>query len=203
MSSFGAGNDLQALTNMLASAEEAAEDRGMSGMSGNSSSSSSSGSSSGMSIVTPGSIIASRHVQPKKALTNEKEKTESDPNAIWDAEDVDNHDPDFDDDGRIIPDYDILYKQKVASEDIYLGMSGKTPMTSDCNYMVLRIKMPGAELKNIDLKVEKQKIVVHDPTYRLATYLPYVAKDKEGKAQWLAEKDILSVTLPIDRGDGF
>ena len=63
--------------------------------------------------------------------------------------------------------------------------------------MVLRIKLPGAKLKNIDLDVDKQKIVVQDPTYRLATYLPYPSDDSQGKAQWLPEKEILSVTLPI------
>ena len=67
--------------------------------------------------------------------------------------------------------------------------------------MVLRIKLPGAKLKNIDLNVDKQKIVVQDPTYRLATYLPYPSDDSQGKAQWLPEKEILSVTLPILRSD--
>ena len=61
----------------------------------------------------------------------------------------------------------------------------------------------GFTIKIIDLTVEKQKIVVHDPTYRLATYLPYVAKDKEGKAQWIHDSDTLRVTLPIDRQNGF
>ena len=200
MSAFGSGNDLAALTNMLASAEEAADARG-----GSSSSSSSSGTTN---IVTPGSIVTAngggaRRTGTSTTLTDAATLQEKDPNAIWGQDEMDGHDPDFDDDGRVIPDYDILYKQQVGSEDVFLGMSGKTPMTSDCNFMVLRIKLPGAQLKNIDLTVEKQKIVVHDPTYRLATYLPYPAKDKEGKAQWLAEKDILSVTLPIDRGDGF
>ena len=65
--------------------------------------------------------------------------------------------------------------------------------------MVLRIKLPGAKLKDLDLSVDKQKIVVQDPTYRLATYLPYPSDDSQGKAQWLAEKETLSVTLPILR----
>ena len=197
MTSFSNVGDLCALTNMLASAEEAAEARGNS-----SSSSSSSSSTSSTSIITPGSIVPSSK-STKKTATEKTAAQPEDPNAIWGQEEIDGHDPDFDDDGRVIPDYDILYKQQVGTEDTMLGISGKTPLTSDCNYMVLCIKMPGALLKNIDLTVEKQKIVVHDPTYRLATYLPYVAKDKEGKAQWLKEKEVLRVTLPIDRGNGF
>tara|TARA_B100000795_G_C22672252_1_gene388430 strand:+ start:237 stop:830 length:594 start_codon:yes stop_codon:yes gene_type:complete len=195
----GFTDDLSALTNMLASAEKAAEARDV----GTSSSDSSVKSST--SIVTPGSIVPSNK---KKAITNgdaanNNTKATRDPDAIWGQEEIDGHDPDFDDDGRVIPDYDILYKQQVGTEDTMLGMSGKTPLTSDCNYMVLLIKMPGSQLKNIDLTVEKQKIVVHDPTYRLATYLPYVAKDKEGKAQWIHDSDTLRVTLPIDRQNGF
>jgi hypothetical protein len=197
MSAFGAGNDLAALTSMLESAQEAAEARG-------SSSSSSSNKTGKTNVITPGSIVASNASSRSKTNNNQNGKgdntpKEADPNAIWGQEEIDGHDPDFDDDGRVVPEYDILYKQQVGSEDVFLGMSGKTPMTSDCNFMVVRIKLPGSQLKNIDLNVEKQKIVVQDPTYRLATYLPYSAKDKEGKAQWLAEKDVLSVTLPIDR----
>jgi hypothetical protein len=190
MSAFG---DLTALTSMMESAQEAAEARG----------GTSSSASSSTNVITPGSIVNANVKKTTQSNTTTTTNEETDPNAIWGKEEIDNHDPDFDDDGRAIPDYDILYKQQVGSEDIFLGMSGKTPLSQDCNFMVLRIKMPGAQLKNIDLTVDKQKIVVHDPTYRLATYLPYPTKDKEGKAQWLAEKDTLSVTLPIDRGDGF
>ena len=197
MASFSNVNDLSALTNMMARAEEAAEARG--GMSGNGIAGKKKGG--GVNIVTPGSIVPHRKPVGGSAGDAPKETVAPDPDDIWDAEEVDAHDPDFDDDGRVVPDYDIHYKQRVGSEDVFLGMSGKTPLTSDCKFMVLRIKLPGAKLKNIDLNVDKQKIVVQDPTYRLATYLPYPSDDSQGKAQWLPEKEILSVTLPILRSD--
>ena len=197
MSAFSSVNDLSALTNMMAQAEEAAEARG--GMSGNNAGKSKSG---GTNIVTPGTIVPHQRTAGKaESAAKVPPPKEEDPDAIWDAEEVAAHDPDFDDDGRTVPEYDIHYKQNVGSEDIFLGMSGKTPLTSDCKFMVLRIKLPGAKLKDIDLTVEKQKIVVQDPTYRLATYLPYPSDDSQGKAKWLAEKEILSVTLPIVRSD--
>ena len=67
--------------------------------------------------------------------------------------------------------------------------------------MIVKVKMPGAKLKDIDLTVETQKFVVFDPTYRLATYLPFPVDDKQGKASWSSEKETLSVTLPIVRKD--
>jgi hypothetical protein len=209
MAAFSNINDLSALTSMMAQAEEAAEARG--GMSGNGiagSGGSGSGGSrgkAGLNIVTPGTIVPHKKNQKNgrggggDAATAAGGSAAADPDDIWDAEEVDAHDPDFDDDGRVVPEYDIHYKQRVGSEDVFLGMSGKTPLTSDCKFMVLRIKLPGAKLKDIDLSVDKQKIVVQDPTYRLATYLPYPSDDAQGKAQWLAEKETLSVTLPILR----
>ena len=195
MAAFSNFNDLSALTNMMAQAEEAAESRG--GMSGDSLAK----AGGVVNVVTPGSIVPHRNTTAGgggSADANLQKQT-ADPDDIWDAEEVDAHDPDFDDDGRTVPEYDIHFKQRVGSEDIFLGMSGKTPLTSDCKFMVLRIKLPGAKLKDIDLNVDKQKSVVQDPTYRLATYLPYPSDDTQGKAQWLAEKEILSVTLPILR----
>ena len=57
------------------------------------------------SIVTPGSIVPSNK---KKAITNgdaanNNTKATRDPDAIWGQEEIDGHDPDFDDDGRVIP----------------------------------------------------------------------------------------------------
>lgn len=196
MAAFSNVNDLSALTSMMAQAEEAAEARG--GMSGNGIAGARKGG--GTNIVTPGTIVPHRKPvggAPQPAAGQAPQP--ADPDDIWDAEEVDAHDPDFDDDGRVVPEYDIHFKQRVGSEDVFLGMSGKTPLTSDCNFMVLRIKLPGAKLKDLDLSVDKQKIVVQDPTYRLATYLPYPSDDSQGKAQWLAEKETLSVTLPILR----
>ena len=125
MASFSNVNDLSALTNMMAQAEEAAEARG--GMSGNGISGGKKGG--GVNIVTPGTIVP--HRKPVGSAADAEKEPEpavaADPDDIWDAEEVDTHDPDFDDDSRVVPDYDIHYKQRVGSEDVFLGMSGKTP----------------------------------------------------------------------------
>lgn len=67
-----------------------------------------------------------------------KEKKET--KDIWDIDDV----PegivyDTKDDPRIQPDYDISYKQKITTEDIFLQMGNKTPATASCEEMMVII----------------------------------------------------------------
>ena len=57
----------------------------------------------------------------------------------------------------------MLLRQSVGAEDVYLGMSGKSPASSDCDEMVVRIKLPGTVLRDIDLDVREQKILVSTP----------------------------------------
>ena len=132
----------------------------------------------------------------EKALEDKKEK---DPNAIWDDEEIDARDPDFEDDGREVPDFEINYKQHVGAEDIYLGLGNKTPSTITAGYIIVRVQFPGEKLKDLDLKVEKQKIVAQSPKYRLCTYLPHEVRENDGKAEYDAKSETLKVTLPIIR----
>lgn len=61
---------------------------------------------------------------------------------------------DMKDDPRIAPDFDIVYKQSLATEEIYLQMGNKTPSTASCEDMIVRIKLPGiSKLSEIDLEI--------------------------------------------------
>lgn len=120
---------------------------------------------------------------------------------IWDADDIDDE-GDAEDaaaDTRKRPHYDILYKQRVGAEDVYLGLSGKTPMSADCDTMVVKVTLPGAKLSDIELDVKDNTISVKTAEYRLSTYLPFHVRHKEGAAKWDSAKGVLSVTLPIIR----
>lgn len=85
--------------------------------------------------------------------------------AIWDVDEV----PTLDDalfskgDTRKRPQYDVLFKQRVGAEDVYLGMSGKTPSSVDCEAFVVKIVLPGAALADIDLDVTEERICVQSP----------------------------------------
>lgn len=125
-----------------------------------------------------------------------------DPKAIWDEDEVaDRDDVEDASDPRPRPKYDIVYKQNVTSEDMFLGMSDVDPSSNSCNFVVLKIKFPGDKLKDIDLDVTQTRIVAQSPTHRLSTYLPHPVKHKDGNAKWDAKRETLIVTLPIIRED--
>lgn len=61
---------------------------------------------------------------------------------------------DTSDDPRIQPDYEITYKQKVTTEDIFLQMGNKTPSTASCEDMVVKIILPGVQkISEIDVNL--------------------------------------------------
>jgi aconitate hydratase len=47
--------------------------------------------------------------------------------------------------------YDLQYRQKVSSEDMYLGMSGKTPSIGHADELVCKIMLPNTSLKQIEI----------------------------------------------------
>ncbi len=63
----------------------------------------------------------------------------------------------------------------------------------------VRIKLPGARGKDLDLDVQRQRLTLLAPAYKLALYLPHPVDDKQGKAKWDAEAQVLSVELPVIR----
>jgi hypothetical protein len=74
---------------------------------------------------------------------------------IWDENEVEEG-AEFDtrDDPRSQPDYEIVFKQKVTTEEMFLQMGNKTPATSSCEDMVVKIKLPGVQkLSDIDLNL--------------------------------------------------
>ena len=80
---------------------------------------------------------------------------------------------------------------------LYFGMGDMDPSSNCCQDIVLKIKLPGQKFKDIDLDVQEQSLVVTSTDYRLATYLPYPVDHESGSAQWIADKEILKLTLPI------
>ncbi len=82
----------------------------------------------------------------------EKKKQTKD---IWDADEVEEG-AEFDtsDDPRIRPDYEIIFKQSVTTEEIYLQMGNRTPATASCEDMIVKIKLPEVQKQSeIDLEI--------------------------------------------------
>jgi hypothetical protein len=74
---------------------------------------------------------------------------------IWNVDEVEEGaEYDNSDDSRPQPEYEIIYKQDLTSEELFLGMSNKTPATSSCEYMIVKIQLPGTKkISEIDVNV--------------------------------------------------
>lgn len=101
------------------------------------------------------------------------------------------------DDGRLRPSYEILFGQHVGTEDVYLGMSDKTPSSLHCETAVVKVFLPGESVKDVDLDVIATKICIQSPRFKLALYLPNPVDHKKGSARWDASKQILVISLPV------
>ena len=197
MSAFTDVGSLTALSSMMTEAQKAQTEREEQAMKNN--------KIGTVKVITPAEKLRlekEKQLQLENDIKAGKVKVK-DPNAIWDEEEVEQTDPDFIDDGREVPEYNIMYKQHVGSEDVYLGMGNTTPSTISAGYLVVHIDFPGQKMKNLDLKVEKQKIVAQSPKHRLCTYLPHEVDEQKGSAKWDGKKERLSITLPIIRGGLF
>lgn len=135
----------------------------------------------------PGQIGAPKPKLPLKPFAKNS-------NDIWDqADEVE----EIDYDPRPAPDYDIIYRQKVSSEDMYLG-TGKTPSFGHSDELVCTVQLEsGTSFKNIELICTETTIELLTPTQRLKLVLPNCVNDKAGDAKWDASSMQMIISLPI------
>lgn len=153
------------------------------------------------SSLTPGHIgpKKSNKDQPKESVyATKKEKNSKD---IWDEEEVnDGVVYDTQDDPRIQPEYEITYQQAIQTEDIFLNTSMKTSATSSCEAMIVKIKLPGEQLKDIDANVNGSNYLdCRSNKYRLGIYLPHPVDESSCQAKWLSSQEILEIKLKLKR----
>jgi hypothetical protein len=83
----------------------------------------------------------------------EKKKTKD----IWDENDVEEGaEYDTSDDPRLQPEYEIIYKQSLSTEEVFLQMGYKNPSSSSCEDMIVKIQLPGVS------KIDEIEINVYD-----------------------------------------
>jgi hypothetical protein len=143
--------------------------------------------------ITPSTIVLGN-----QKAQNELTKPKVDPKDIWTAEEILFEDQvvDYKDD-RPAARYEFSYKQCVGTEDTFLGMSDKTPLTSDCTHLVVKIHFPKSSMKELDLDVTKNRIKASSKTHHLFTYLPVEVDPDNGNAKFDAKKSVLTLSLPI------
>ena len=145
---------------------------------------------------SPGAIGPAKKAPPKKAAAAKKA---ADPNEIWsEAEVRDAGDVEDVDDGRTVPDYDIVYSQCQTPEDMFLGVDPvRHPGISCSDQILLKVQLPGAKLAEIDLDVRPTMVRLGTSKYKLRAALAERVDDTKGNAKWDADKSTLTVSLPI------
>ncbi|XP_046772742.1 dynein axonemal assembly factor 6 isoform X2 [Gallus gallus] len=111
------------------------------------------------SAMTPGSIgPVKKETADILQLKSEHSKT------IWSTEEVPEG-SEFDDtwDPREQPEYEILFKQHVGTEDVFFGMSRKDPSTACCEDMVVKIKLPETKFSDITLDIQDKVLDLRTP----------------------------------------
>ncbi|XP_053343050.1 protein PIH1D3 isoform X1 [Clarias gariepinus] len=145
----------------------------------------------------PGHIGASASRQNKQAEDTGYKKNTKD---IWDIEEVTDG-THFDDlaDPRPQPEYEIILKQSVGTEDLFLGMSGKNPSSMCCENVLVRVKLPETRASDLVLDVKERFVDLRTPKYKLGLHLPHPVHSREGTARFITEKCELEITLPMNR----
>lgn len=85
----------------------------------------------------------------------------------------------------------------MGTEDTFLGLADKTPSSSDCSHLVIKIHFPKATMKQLDLDVTQNRIKAESRTHKLFTYFPVPVDKDKGSAKFDTKKEVLTVTLPI------
>ena len=123
-------------------------------------------------ILTPASFGSHSNTQPTTTINNHDKKKndddDDDDDAIWKADEIPHIDAIHhhtssslvNNDTRVEPQHEIYYKQAVGTEDVYLGISGKSPASFDCTHVVVKIYLPGCQMKDLDLDVKKNHILL-------------------------------------------
>lgn len=151
----------------------------------------------GVKKLGPGDLgPQKKEAAPEGIEKTQKKKTKD----IWDDDEVvEGSEYDTLYDPRPQPEYDIIYKQAVTSEDMFLQMGNKNNATASCEDMVVKIELPGTKGSDIELDVKSKFLDCRTPKSKLGLHLPHPVDHKAGKAQWDADKQVLTVTLRMVR----
>eukprot|EP00042_Codosiga_hollandica_P030729 m.179982 g.179982 ORF g.179982 m.179982 type:complete len:191 (-) comp53435_c0_seq3:117-689(-) len=133
----------------------------------------------------------------KRPAPVEQKKKES--KDIWDADEVPVSGYGAEEDPRLRPQYEIVYKQAVSAEDMFIGLSGRDPSTASCEDMVVIVSLPDTRKTDLELDMTPTFLDLRTPKYRLGLHLPHPVDDENGSAKFDVGTGKLRVTLPLRR----
>ena len=102
----------------------------------------------------------------------------------------------------ISPEYEMIYKQRVNTEDVFLQIGNKSPATFSCEDLVVRVNLRGdqtASASQMQLDIEERAIKLQTRKYKLHLPLPHPVDPDQGAAKWDAEQETLTITLRMKR----
>eukprot|EP00398_MALV-I-01_sp_L67-1_P000672 gene672-985_t len=102
-------------------------------------------------------------------------------------------------DDRPEPKYDIKFMQGVGSQDVFFNMNDRDISSDHCEGLLVTMELPGCKLKDIDLDILKDRLLLQSPKFRLNLVLPHPVDKAAGKAKWDKDKEQLRVELVIMR----
>lgn len=156
------------------------------------------------SALTPSAISGS---DPRKELAPPNARIEAKVNRgpkpaenIWTEDEINTQQVRLKDD-RPEPEYEILYQQKVGTEDVFLGLGDLDPSSTKCQELLIKIHLPGSRMADISLDVEPRVLKLQAPKFALNLGLPHTVLSKEGNAKWDSKTSKLMISLPIDKED--
>ncbi|ROL52076.1 Protein PIH1D3 [Anabarilius grahami] len=145
-------------------------------------------------IGSPAAASGEKHKEGSTAYVKKNSK------GIWDEDEVTEgaHFVDLAD-PRPQPEYEIVLKQSVGTEDLFLGLSGKDPSSMCCDSMLVRVKLPDTKASDLVLDVRETFLDLRTPKYKLGLHLPHPVHKHEGNARFIMEREELEITLPMNR----
>ncbi|XP_032248612.1 protein PIH1D3 [Phoca vitulina] len=102
-------------------------------------------------------------------------------------------------DVREIPEYEIVFKQQVGTEDIFLGFSRKDSSTACCEDLVVKIKLPNTNPSDIQIDIQETILDLRTPNKKLLITLPQPVECNSAKAFYILETETLEVTVALKR----
>lgn len=149
---------------------------------------------------SPSATLGPGHIGPKPKAETAVRSSDSNSKDIWTEEEV-AEGSQFDDlsDPRPQPEFEVIMKQSVGTEDVFLGLSSKNPSYMSCEALLVKVKLPDTKLADVIMDVRETFLDLRTPKYKLGLHLPHPVDSQEGKAQFFREREELEVTLLMRR----
>lgn len=161
--------------------------------------------------VSPASIGQPKGVNEASADTSApaaptgQRKAPADEQAIWAEEEADDGRIEQDDE-REEPEYDIVYKQTLASQDAGLGMPyvHKDPSSTSCEALSAKVKLPGTiDASELDVDVQPWMLRLQSPQYKLVAPLVHEVQPGGARARWDGTAELLTIDMPMKHEEGY